>query len=585
MVGSQLPPLPPKSTHGVIMIQPRSFGFLVVTGAKRETTHFTSLTKQLLHSHRGKQLTLQVDQAATEFFFSFCLIRVSTLPKMINIIFNGYLVLTLLQCLAKVHPLEEIMIDQYASQYNLDPKFLSLTIDSSEIKNCWSGFDFSSEKLMNMAHGLSPAYIRIGGTDADFLIFDPYATEKTSHVHYQAANYRYDSGFFPEGWLKDQEQFTLTGGVWRNMTTFFEVVGWDVIFDFNEFVRKKGLWDPSNATSLLNFSEDNGIKIAGFQLGNEPNSYQHNFNITITPPELVSDFIKLNNLLNNHPAYKMSSLFGPDVTNPSRGSSSVQYLQLFLQASGCDIVDYVTFHHYYLDGHTATVDQFLSEDVLNSLQECFTLVKSIMNDTSCSRSITLSETSSCYGGGAPELSNRYAAGFLWLDKLGLSALNGLAQVFRQTFYGGSYSLVSSRLEPYPDFFLSLLFKKLVSGPVLTVKKQPEKIRVYANCASNPLYPPGAIVIYFLNLRDSTVDLSLSQFASLKTDIFLLTPGDSNGLKSSYVKLNGELLNMTGTELPPLTPKTIEGVISVDPQSFGFLVVPLAKVSICMKGPA
>ncbi|KAK6965495.1 heparanase [Biomphalaria glabrata] len=173
--------------------------------------------------------------------------------------------------------------------------------------------------------------------------------------------------------------------------------------------------------------------------------------------------------------------------------------------------------------------------------------------------------------------------FRWLDKLGLSAQYGLARVFRQTFFAANYALISSTIEPNPDFYLTVLFKRLVQGPVLTVLKQPDLIRVYANCASTVLYPSGAIVIYFLNLRNSSVNMTFPQFANLTTDIYLLTPGDSNGLRSSYVKLNGKILVMTGLELPSLLPRTVDGAIPLEPYSFGFLVVPNANVSVCLKG--
>jgi hypothetical protein len=59
------------------------------------------------------------------------------------------------------------------------------------------------------------------------------------------------------------------------------------------------------------------------------------------------------------------------------------------------------------------------------------------------------ETGSAYGGGAHGLSDRYVAGFLWLDKLGMAARLGVDVVVRQSLCGGNYGLLGPEMEPLP----------------------------------------------------------------------------------------------------------------------------------------
>jgi len=96
----------------------------------------------------------------------------------------------------------------------------------------------------------------------------------------------------------------------------------------------------------------------------------------------------------------------------------------------------------------------------------------------------LGETSSTYGGGTPTLSGAYIAGFMWvattlytdvqdghhrlccalfcrwLDKLSIAALTHHSRVFRQTFVGGSYSLLDSDQNPSPVSSNSLVTQRL-----------------------------------------------------------------------------------------------------------------------------
>lgn len=65
---------------------------------------------------------------------------------------------------------------------------------------------------------------------------------------------------------------------------------------------------------------------------------------------------------------------------------------------------------------------------------------------------------------------RFVSGFLWLDKLGLAAASGYRVVIRQTFFHGCYALVGEDAVPNPDYWLSLLHKRLVGVGVLRVTK-------------------------------------------------------------------------------------------------------------------
>lgn len=466
--------------------------------------------------------------------------------------------------------------------------FLSFGLDSSLIREKYKGFDFGSLKLINLAAELGPTNLRIGGTSADFLTFDPNgsifdtvspATKKQMPVSNDLS--MIDSGAFK---LKNDSNFTMTGDQWKSITTFAAKVKWHIMFDFNLFKWKHwpdGPWDPRNAEVLLSYSSDHGINISAFQLGNEPNSFYHNFNLSVPPSSLVTDLAVLRHSLDSFPAYRGKPIYGPDVTSVGRHKGAYKYMKEFLSVGGYQVVNAACWHHYYINGRTATVDQFLDSKVLDSFKEDLMDMKDLVRDHNLP--LRLTETSSCFGGGAPGLSDRYIAGFMWLDKLGLSALANVSAVFRQTFFHGNYALISPSLDPNPDYWLSVIFKRLVLGPVLNISpalKDPN-LRVYANCARRDVYnyPAGSLVVYYLNVGISDLYLTLG-YEGLTHDLFMLTPGDNDGMTSRFVKLNGKVISMSGSVLPELAPLSLKGRIKVTARSFGFIVIPQAQMLVC-----
>ena len=54
----------------------------------------------------------------------------------------------------------------------VDPQFLSVMIGARYVSRNWSGNTFTAQRIINMARGLTPAMLRVGGTSGDFLIFN-----------------------------------------------------------------------------------------------------------------------------------------------------------------------------------------------------------------------------------------------------------------------------------------------------------------------------------------------------------------------------------------------------------------------------
>nr|XP_020140870.1 heparanase [Microcebus murinus] len=229
--------------------------------------------------------------------------------------------------------------------------------------------------------------------------------------------------------------------------------------------------------------------------------------------------------------------------------------------------------------------RFLTTQPLHLLSPAF------LSLTRPSKKVWLGETSSAYGGGAPLLSNTFAAGFMWLDKLGLSARMGIEVVMRQVFFGaGNYHLVDENFEPLPDYWLSLLFKKLVGTRVLMASVKGgagRKLRVYLHCTNinqSPKYKEGDLTLYAINLHNVTKHLQLPYYLFNKqVDKYVVKPSGPDGLLSKSVQLNGQTLRMVDDQtLPTLTEKSLRpgSSLGLPAFSYGFFVIRNAKVAAC-----
>nr|XP_034967878.1 heparanase [Zootoca vivipara] len=471
----------------------------------------------------------------------------------------------------------------------VSPFFLSLTIDANLATDPRFITFLGSTKLRTLARGLSPGLLRFGGTKTDFLIFDP--EEKPTAEEEVCQNLLAKQGRLdPKGCKLHRKRLrntTITRSTVDILYDFARCANLHLIFGLNALLRKGNQWDSSNAQLILNYTESQNYDM-DWELGNEPNSFRKKSGIYIDGSQLGQDFIQLRQLLDSYSSYRNAKLYGPDVGQPRKHTQKL--LRSFLKSGG-KVIDSVTWHHYYLNGRTATREDFLSPDVLDTFITAVQEELQLVDDTVPGKKVWLGETSSAYGGGAAQLSNTYLAGFMWLDKLGLSAKLGIDVVMRQVLFGaGSYHLVNASFEPLPDYWLSLVYKKLVGAKVLHVKlsgEDPRRLRVYLHCTNehHPKYREGDITLFALNLYNSTKHLQLpSSFSSKQIDEYLLLPHGEDGILSKSVQLNGHVLKMLDDELlPTLREKPLApgSRLALPAFSYGFYVIRNAKVLACI----
>lgn len=146
------------------------------------------------------------------------------------------------------HLEQTVSINLNQSIFTVSEKFLSVTLDAGVMRNHWEKVNFTSEKFFTLARGLSPAFLRVGGTSEDFLIYD-------------------DSQLGSQK-FKNFTNFTITHEDLVKIHLLASKAGWDVMFGLNVLLREEdGSWNASNAKKIMQYIAENGYHF-GWELGN-----------------------------------------------------------------------------------------------------------------------------------------------------------------------------------------------------------------------------------------------------------------------------------------------------------------------------
>jgi hypothetical protein len=427
--------------------------------------------------------------------------------------------------------------------------------------------DLSNLRLQKLAKALGPAYLRVSGTFRNSTYF-----QNNDNPALQQA---------PEGF-----NGVLTRAEWKGVVDFSRAVDAPIVSSvaISPGTRDAdGVWNPTQAKEFFDYTKSLGGTIAATEFMNEPN-----FAIVGGAPKgydasgfardakIFEVFLRKESpdtiFLGPGSVGEGISLVPPGSKMKLIGSEDI------MKATG-PIFDAFSYHFYGGVSHrclgTLTVDQALSAEWLNRTDTAEAFYAALRDKYLPGKPLWITETGEAACGG-DEFAGQFVDSFRFLNQLGSLAQKNVKVILHQTLVGSDYGLLNEEtLEPTPDYWAALLWKRLMGTVVLdpgTPKDQ--SLRIYAHCMKGK---KGGVSVLALNTdTEHEQVLSLPQPA----ERFTLTAPD---LTSNKVLLNG-------TELQPESDGSIGSLkaahaspeaIHLEPSSVTFLIIPLAHNQSCM----
>lgn len=428
---------------------------------------------------------------------------------------------------------------------HVDQRFVSFAIDTAQIVGgkWWApNFRFNikpatkkvepinlrDKRLIELSKELAPAYLRIGGSDADFVYYQMTSQEGTSPLY----------------------RHILTKERIDEIIEFAEVSGMKIIFNLNAGPsnRDKKNYIDKNALELIQYASH---KIDTWELGNEVNGFIaiHGPKHRISGKQYAQDFSQLKNKLHHE-----LKLIGPSCIFIPRVGEVFGITRQFLQNTKTP-PDILSWHYYPQQSkrfigrvRPARYYKSYKQRYLNDVQKWAKRMHALHTKYAPKAQLWMTEIGHAMFGGEPNHSNRYIAGIWWMDLLGTLARMHHQVVVRQTLIGSDYGIIDDKtLEPNPDYYNSLLWKKCMGSKVFKASSDNPYLRVYAHSTTGKQRGTN-IALLAINIHDKqSINLKIPQGVIKKYHLCT-----APNIRSKKVTIDEQTCNQQTFTLPPLS---------------------------------
>lgn len=449
-----------------------------------------------------------------------------------------------------------------------------LGMDPSTLFRYRPPIDLTDPRIRTLAGALAPAYMRISGSWANQAYFhdseDPAPAEP------------------PPGFAS-----ILTLDQWRSVVDLANDFHLDILLSFaiSEGTRDiDGIWTSDQAKAIFSATDEVGGEIAAVEFMNETTSGKmQGLAANYSPEDYARDFQLFKMLVRE--ISPETIIAGPSAVAES-DTAALNSIGMESRLETEDIYEFTgptvdAFSYHYYGGLSqrcakATgrpqphASQALEPQWLAGTGIDADFYGEMRDRLEPGKPLWLTETAETACGGNPWAST-FIDSFRYIDQLGRLATRSVQTVMHNTLVASDYAMIDEdTLEPRPNYWAALLWRRLMGTVVLDAGEQPNPYTyVYAHCLRGT---PGGVAVIALNThREASSQITFSGIAERYT----LSAEDS--LETKTVLLNGQVLALGDDgELPLLAGNRLEGdSIELEPATITFLTAPEAGNVACI----